>query len=1149
MREGNNTFFSRGMPEVSISGGNLHAEDDVRKDMVDLTRTGHDKRYAAVVPYVRSWRYRNRSQYRPTRRAFLLQIQEHQKTKKNTPSACKGSFWASYFCGPRWRGQPPFGFPMMTGPKLFFQAFVRKHPILAICVWLFLFVCETAIVTLYIMQTTLPGKVTWVEYGMRDFDWYATAQTILSIVLLSQLLVAYNVGPVTITIVLVTSGYRIITYFVALVSGMGWVSRLYVPLFLRCWPMRQYFLFVLDSLATLTPRNHRLDVIRFAAGPLSFFVALLFTFGCIFQVQQEFSGYKIDIDLAIYWMVVTISTVGYGDIIPYGLGGHLLTIIIICVFLAMMSSLIMLVISTRQILREFPRYTGRRNHFFVYGHVSREDAVSILEEVFVLYPMNTVCFCYTTFSPDVLAIGRHPRYRLRSKFLKVKFLDRVMLERLRISESSAIIILPGKDAVSKTTDADVMLWSTMFQRRAPHVPQYLRLRFAFHARLLRGRGMFMIDQYNKFIMSTALLLPGVVPFLVNLVRISSASGTSPPNLWDESEKDNWKSLYEYSRRNIFATCSVPWFFVHVTISRVVRLMKLHDVLVVGVEEGSRKVMRLDLDYVLEQGDTLLVIHERGRISLLEVLKRLEPGGSGAVNSFGGSAVVNDAFVESQPNWGSRAVSGQDLFELEMEEKNADMNDNKLYYPFNRSFDVLDEEDERASPKKGGGASSWLRNGIGGKKDVSSPTFQELTIRDSSMLELRRQLLQEAFVDKHPRGISLKELPLGGSASVLRELLSCRRAAIAETHDATMDSIERLEQQINDILTHVASEYINGVGKEDCMENFLFIDQVASFKKPAVSSVYEKYLDEDVSRNELSQMMHSIHSIYTQSRLTLLTSRKLSDEFLNWWKRTFGYPLRYIRGLSTSESHLEYALRQCGGIYKLRGILLYCSQLGSWDFSDIPIITVGNNVCTMLEACACHPVREPVGEETEPTNLPEQNMVLELKSFASCISVSPFHTDPEWRRRGEKQFQDSLAFMMGRCFSPNMLQTIFIHAHHDQRIIHFFEMVLRQQGNMNHYDVTPWLNCGRKFGTAFQLCGNQLLHFQTFGDAFSFLLSRRSWVAIGVFRLFPASEGLPRMPRYFITNPSLRMPLRPDDVIYALSALSNTTNMADVQKQN
>ncbi|KEG09334.1 putative Ion transporter channel [Trypanosoma grayi] len=130
-------------------------------------------------------------------------------------------------------------------------------------------------------------------------------------------------------------------------------------------------------------------------------------------------------------------------------------------------------------------------------------------------------------------------------------------------------------------------------------------------------------------------------------------------------------------------------------------------------------------------------------------------------------------------------------------------------------------------------------------------------------------------------------------------------------------------------------------------------------------------------------------------------------------------------------------------------------------------------------------------------------------------------------------------MMGRCFSSNMLQTIFIHAHRDHRIMQFFEMVLCLETNGDYFDVDAWMNRKKKSPTLFQVCGNQLLHFQTFGDAFSFLLSRRSWVVIGVFRQFPKSEGLPGLPRYFITNPPTEMPLRADDVMYALSLSSAT----------
>ncbi|RNF09318.1 calcium/potassium channel (CAKC) [Trypanosoma rangeli] len=1122
------------------------AEAEAMRDTMDLTMVGRYKCYAKYVPHVASWRFRDQRQERLTRRSALLRGSEYYK-KAGTRISCQISWWTSYFsyrCGPRWRAQPPFGFPMMTGPRRSFQVLVRRYPVVAVCIWLFLFLCETAMVILYIMQTAQLDTVTWVNYSRKNFDWYATVQTILSLVLLSQLVVAHSVSTFTIIVVLGTSGYRIITYFVALVSGLGWVSRMYVPLFLRCWAMRQYFLFLLDSFAMLTPRNHRLDVIRLAAGPLSFFFALLFTFGCIFHIYNALLGHSLGIWNALYWVVVTASTVGFGDIVPSGLDGRALALVFVLTFLATIPTWVLLAISTLRILREFPRYKGRKRQFFVYGQVSYEDAVSILEEVLTLYPMKVVCFCYSSFSPEVLAIGRHPRYRMRSSFYQVRLLDRRMMERLQISEASAIIILPGAETDSSNIDADVMLWSITFQRHAPHVPQFLRLRLAFHAKLLGGHRRCIFDQNNKFIMSTALLLPGILPFLVNLVRVASASGTSPPDLWDERSQDNWKSLYEYSRRNNFATCPVPWYFVRLSLSRVVRLLKMHDVLVVGVEEAARNVMRLDLRYILEQGDTLLVLHEGNLRGLAEVLLRLDPDMAGATQPFDSSTFANNNSFESNPHGDSVYMSRQDLLELELDSPSAEMSDVKLYYPFNTSSELCGEGGGMTPLQQCNTVSPVGRECAQDKPGPSS-AFCESRYSDAQVWELRWQLLQQPFVDQHPNGVSLKELPLGGSMAVLRELLGYHRAAVAHASGTMEEAISRLEQQVNDVLAHIALEYLGRIEKEDGVENFLFLDQVSSFCQPAQSSLYEKYLDEVISKYELVRMMQSIQSIYPNSRLTLLTSRKLSNDFLLWWKLNFGFSLCYIRGLSTSESHLDYAIQRSGGRLRLRGILLYCSQLGRWDFSDIPLITVENNVTNLMDLGSQVELQGVGGRYSQLTRLFEQNLVVELKSFVSCISVIPYHTDPAWRRRGEEQFQDSLAFMMGRCFSPNMLQTIFIHAHRDHRIMQFFEMVLCQQGNDDLYDPALWSSYSNTSTTRFKVCGNQLLHFRTFGDAFSFLLSRHSWITIGVFRRFPASEKLPGVARYFITNPPLRMPLRPDDVMYALSASSHVYNRVNV----
>ena len=211
--------------------------------------------------------------------------------------------------------------------------------------------------------------------------------------------------------------------------------------------------------------------------------------------------------------------------------------------------------------------------------------------------------------------------------------------------------------------------------------------------------------------------------------------------------------------------------------------------------------------------------------------------------------------------------------------------------------------------------------------------------------------------------------------------------------------------------------------------------------------------------------------------------------------------------------------------KVRGILLYCSQMGPRDFGDVPIFSVENSVRDLLDW------NEQAREGLQ--GVPEQNIVAELQSFLSSIKVSPFHTDSVWRSRGEVNFQDSLAFMMGRCFSSNMLFTLLIHSHRDSRIIKFFEMVLNLTSTAEMFDKAVWTNRTAQSQTLFKLCGNQALHFQTFGDAFEFLISKRQCVAIGVFRLFPASEMLSGTPRYFVTNPPMSMPLLVEDIIYCL----------------
>lgn len=1010
-------------------------------------------------------------------------------------------------------------FTYISGPKYFFQRFVRQYPVAALVVWVALFLVELAMVVLYIVQSTRSYEVSWTEYDLTTHSPWFYARFVLSLVSLLQLFFAYSLSVLTITVVVATSLYNLVLSLVSFAPDLAWVSRMYVPFFLRCWPMRQYFLFILDSIALMTTRNRKLDLFRLAAGPLTLFICMVFSAAGFFRIDQTFQGYPMNVAVAIYFIVVTVSTVGFGDVTPKTPDGKAITIVIIFIFVAKMPTFIQVIRSTVKILRAFRSYKGRKNHFIVYGLVTREEAMSILDEVFCLYPMKSVCFCSKEFAPNVLSIGRHPTYRLRCTFLTTDTLDSLALRRMKASLAAGVILFPIREGYSSRVDDDVMLSSLIFERLQPDLPQYVWLRYGLHAKLLKGQRAAVIDEHmKKNIMATALLLPGIVPFLVNLVRTAWAEGTEPATLWTRDGISDWKSLYEYSRRNVITTCPVPSCFVHVPLRTVVSQFKYKDVLIVGVEEAARKLMRLDLDYVVEEEDVLMAVYDRDRRSLALALSQFTEHGP-----------LQEADTQE---YGSHFRQGLNDDEVLHQNMNASF----VFYPYQSQAELGD---------MAGADEPVVEDGDVGVAEIGAREAAPLLNAALTEDELKRRLMVLYFVEKTPYGVPLRSLSFGPrNGHRIGQLLARHEAAVTDpytTQEERAELVGNLEGQINHTLVQAAQEQVAATahmdrglveGKHQDEEVFLFVDQTTSILRKTNLSTYEDVISQTIAQYELYVMMQCICSIHVQSRLSLLTLRKYPDTFLQSWLDIFGTPLRYIRGQGSLDSHLNYALTSEGDVTKVRGILLYCSQMGARDFGDVPIFSVENSVRELLEW------NERSREGLE--DLPEQNIMVELQSFTSSIKVSPFHSDPEWRRRGENNFQDSLAFMMGRCFSSNMLLTLMIHSHRDSRIAHFFEMVLNLTSTAEMFDAAVWTNRATQTQTLFKLCGNQSLQFQTFGDAFQFLLTKRSCVAIGVFRLFPRKEMLSGNPRYFVTNPPLSMPLLVDDIVYCLDGAGGTT---------
>lgn len=105
-----------------------------------------------------------------------------------------------------------------------------------------------------------------------------------------------------------------------------------------------------------------------------------------------------------------------------------------------------------------------------------------------------------------------------------------------------------------------------------------------------------------------------------------------------------------------------------------------------------------------------------------------------------------------------------------------------------------------------------------------------------------------------------------------------------------------------------------------------------------------------------------------------------------WIKIFGSPLNYIRGQGSLDSHLNFALLADKGVRHVRGVLIYCSQMGARNFGDVPIFAVGNGIHELL---AWH----GSNEQNDIHSDTEQHMMIELQSFISAGKIAPFHSDP------------------------------------------------------------------------------------------------------------------------------------------------------------
>jgi voltage-gated potassium channel len=987
---------------------------------------------------------------------------------------------------------------------------VRSKPAVLSAIWAFYVLQEVACITLYIVTADMArDEPSWLEHDpahepTSSATRFFIGRSVLAASLVLQVPLVSS-SWITASVFVATCVYPLTLLFI-FAGGRHGVQYYYVPMWLRLHTLKIYGEHALQHLSVMFPQSPLASLLRLFAEQLFQFVVLIASFSFLLRIAENLSGQRISVFESFYLAMVTAATVGYGEISPKSYIGRSVAIVYIFV---LMLSLPLAVRSLRQmsdLIRRWASYGGVPNHILLLGNPTYKEALVMLT-VAGRWSTNLplVFVSPEAFHARVRELQRLPLFRHRLVLLEGSISSRSVQRRCRIGDAGLVVITSQKHSVGLDGDLPVLLASRVVAKAVPHIPQLLTLNYHHYNFLHQNTNVIQVHRRMlcKVLLSTAVLQPGIVPFLVNLVHATGDSRV-PADIWAAANADDWRSLYKYSR-----------------------MQRLFEI------PGSPLAPLLFMDAAERMGSCGVVL----------------------------LAVCRDGRVHMKRNM--RINSDDTLLVISRLEDDAVQATEQI----RKKLDQLCEEEaeEPMSPQSFGHCPN--------PTNISFSAYPFL--RGTSVFSGRVTVEELSFANQAPAGVPLGVLPLE-NAPMLRQLVDLRLAAVegvsndALANDPAINDPSIIEANINELLEELALSHVSAIMDADNThfdeirnqnEFFLFIDQRTKVFAHQHLSQHEQDLDQRETENELITMMQCIRSSYRNSTAALLTVAPVKKEFLRRWNTALKFPLRYVKGQASLDRPLDIALSDHA--YTVRGIIVFSSQTGLREHGDTPIVSVEMSVTQRLASL----------KERKH----EHYLIVELGSFTGCRFVHPRHSDAEWLRDGDEDYQNCLAFMMGKAFASDMLIPIGVDYYFNRHVVTLFEHLL----NVPHYvrsvtrsgsdensladdsdaatprctpqvrkpseestcqfgDREPFQNEGARSTQVparkcrFKFYGNSSLLLLTFGAAFRLFIHKKQTVLIGVFRRFPDSEKLRDHPRYFITNPPPQALLLPTDILYGVS---------------
>ncbi|XP_067943638.1 potassium channel subfamily T member 2-like [Watersipora subatra] len=407
--------------------------------------------------------------------------------------------------------------------------------------------------------------------------------------------------------------------FICTLASPRWLQSLFIPVFLNMWLAKSILEKILNDVhrvinRTQSPLSHQLTVL------ISTIVTLIFVSACGIQHLQRGSGKRLNLFESLWFVVVTFSTVGYGDISPDIWPSRLFMMIMICLSLTMLPmQLEKLAFTWQERKKKGSSYSKHRarteKHVVVCAtHLQTDAIMDFLNEFYAhstLEGYYVVLLSPSEMEESLKIILQIPIWSQRVIYIKGSALKDSDLQRCRMQNAEGCFILAARSHTDRTAaDEHTILRSWAVRDHSPSVRQYVQLfrpDNKFHVSF--AKHVVCEDEFKYALLAYNCLCPGVSSLVTLLLHTSRGDEGRCGN-------DNWQKLYgKCSGNEIYEIkqCDSTFFkeFRDTSFSYAsFNAHKKYGVCLIGVQSSgvnSKLLLNPGPKYLLQESDTLFYL--------------------------------------------------------------------------------------------------------------------------------------------------------------------------------------------------------------------------------------------------------------------------------------------------------------------------------------------------------------------------------------------------------------------------------------------------------------------------------------------------------------------------------------------------------------